>query len=208
MVSAGKEMTMEDAEYIFNQTSAERKRVGRGDYYKKRKGGRYVRLPSDNLTEKEKRALNGKCVTYNLNRPASWKGFKTWPQDVQIEYLKKLDDMGATTYDMAKMFGCGYSTLARHRRLLGCACSVGGKHKGIDKSAWLKFIGDAVPVAPPEVLTASEETVEIPEKKEEPQEKKEDTGAIKVDNSSIMNIAILLDALKGSGAKLTIEVVL
>lgn len=47
-----------------------------------------------------------------------------------------------------------------------------------------------------------EEKVELPEKKEEKQE------PIKVDSSGIMNIAILLDALKGSGAKLTIEVTL
>ena len=43
---------MTDEEFIFRQISAERKRIGRGDFNKKRKGGRFVRLPSDNLTKK------------------------------------------------------------------------------------------------------------------------------------------------------------
>lgn len=43
---------MTEAERLFRQTEIERKRLGYGDKHKKRGGGRYVRLPSDNMTKK------------------------------------------------------------------------------------------------------------------------------------------------------------
>ena len=197
---------MTDEEYIFRQTSAERKRIGRGDFNKKRKGGRFVRLPSDNLTAKEKRALNSEVTNYNMNAPVAWAEFKKWPQDLACEYIRRLEEAyHVRTDDIAKMMGIGTWTLQQHRHKLGCSAATGGKRKPVDRDGWAKFLG-ANEFAPKEILGESspvvEEKVELPEKKEEKQE------PIKVDSSSIMNIAILLDALKGSGAKLTIEVTL
>lgn len=196
---------MTDEEYIFRQTSAERKRIGRGDFNKKRKGGRFVRLPSDNLTAKEKRALNSEVTNYNMNVPVTWAEFKTWPQDLACEYIRRLEEAyDVRTEDIAQMMGVSTWSLQQHRHKLGCSAAAGGKRKPVDRAGWAKFIG-ANEFAP-EILVESSpevaEKVELPEKKEEKQE------PIKVDTSSIMNIAILLDALKGSGAKLTIEVTL
>jgi len=196
---------MTDEEYIFRQTSAERKRIGRGDFNKKRKGGRFVRLPSDNLTAKEKRALNSEVTKYNMNAPVAWADFKKWPQDLACEYIRRLEEAyHARTENIAEMMGVGVWTLQQHRKKIGCPAKVGGKRAIFDVVGWAKFLG-ANEFAP-EILVKSspvvEEKVELPEKKEEKQE------PIKVDTSSIMNIAILLDALKGSGAKLTIEVTL
>ena len=201
---------MTDEEYIFRQTSAERKRNGRGDFNKKRKGGRFVRLPSDNLTAKEKRAMNSEVTNYNMNAPVAWADFKKWPQDLACEYIRRLEEAyHVRTDDIARMMGIGTWTLQQHRHKLGCPAAAGGKRKPVDRAGWAKFIGanefDPTEL-PPCVFAESspvvEEKVELPEKKEENPE------PIKVDNSSIMNIAILLDALKGSGAKLTIEVTL
>ena len=36
---------MKDAEYLFRQTEKERKRIGRGDFNKKRQGGKQIRFP-------------------------------------------------------------------------------------------------------------------------------------------------------------------
>lgn len=196
---------MTDAEYMFRQTSAERKRIGRGDFNKKRKGGRFVRLPSDNLTAKEKRAMNSEVTNYNLNKPVSWAEFKKWPKDLACEYIRRLEEAyDVRTEDIAQMMGVSTWSLQQHRHKLGCSAAAGGKRKPVDRAGWAKFIG-ANEFAP-EILVESSpevaEKVELPEKKEEKQE------PIKVDTSSIMNIAILLDALKGSGAKLTIEVTL
>lgn len=197
---------MTDEEFIFRQISAERKRNGRGDFNKKRKGGRFVRLPSDHLSKKEKEKMNGEVTSYNMNVPVSWEAFKKWLQDLACEYIRRLEEAyHVRTDDIARMMGIGTWTLQQHRHKLGCSAAAGGKRKPVDRAGWAAFIG-AKEFAPEEILVESspvvEEKVELPEKKEEKPE------TIKVDSSSIMNIAILLDALKGSGAKLTIEVTL
>lgn len=197
---------MNDAEYLFQQTSAERKRIGRGDYNKKRKGGRYVHLPSDHLSQKEIDKMNGEVRNYNLSAPVIWREFKLWPQDLQVEYIRKLEtNYNARTAVIAEMMGIGEWTLQQHRKKIGFPAKVGGKRAVFDAVGWMEFLGKNIEL-PPEILVESSpevaEKVELPEKKEEKQE------PVKIDHSSIMNIAILLDALKGSGAKLTIEVTL
>ncbi|MBQ2059486.1 MAG: hypothetical protein II488_06885 [Firmicutes bacterium] len=195
---------MTDEEYIFRQTSAERKRIGRGDFNKKRKGGRFVRLPSDNLTKKEREKMNGEVHNFNLSAPTRWHEFITWPKDLQVEYIQRLEEAyHAKNEDIAGMLDVSISCYRKHKNSLGIK-GKSGKGKPIDRDGWAKFLG-ANELAP-EILVESspvvEEKVELPEKKEEKQE------PVKIDHSSIMNIAILLDALKGSGAKLTIEVTL
>lgn len=196
---------MTDEEYIFRQTSAERKRIGRGDFNKKRKGGRFVRLPSDNLSKKEREKMNGTVEKYNLNKPVSWAEFKKWPQDLACEYIRRIEEAyDVRTDDIAKMMGIGTWSLQQYRHKLGCPARAGGKREPVDFIGWAKFLGgdDDVRAVLGESSPVVEEKVELPEKKEENPE------PIKVDSSSIMNIAILLEALKGSGAKLTIEVTL
>ena len=195
---------MTDEEFIFKQISAERKRNGYGDYHKKRQGGRQVRLPSDHYTKKELAAMSSEVTSYNLSAPTRWHEFITWPKDLQVEYIQRLEEAyHAKNEDIAGMLDVSISCYRKHKNSLGIK-GKSGKGKPIDRDGWAKFLG-ANELAP-EILVESspvvEEKVELPEKKEEKPE------PIKIDNSSIMNIAILLDALKGSGAKLTIEVTL
>ena len=181
---------MTDEEFIFRQTSAERKRN--------------VRLPSDHLSKKEREKMNGEVHNFNMGAPTRWHEFITWPKDLQIEYIQRLEEAyHAKNEDIAGMLDVSISCYRKHKNSLGIKGKA-GHGKPIDRAGWAKFLG-AKEFAP-EVLVKSspvvEEKVELPEKKEEKQE------PIKVDTSSIMNIAILLDALKGTGAKLTIEVTL
>ena len=78
---------MTDAEFVFNQTSAERKRNGRGAFNKVRQGGKYVRFPSDGLSRKEKAKLNGEVVKYSFVAPLKWEEFRAMPKDIQQNYL-------------------------------------------------------------------------------------------------------------------------
>lgn len=199
---------MTDEEYIFRQTSAERKRNGRGDFNKKRKGGRFVRLPSDNLTKKEREKMNGEVHNFNLSAPTRWHEFITWPKDLQVEYIQRLEEAyHAKNEDIAGMLDVSISCYRKHKNSLGIKGKA-GHGKPIDRAGWAKFIGahefdpEIIIEKKSESSPVVEEKVELPEKKEEKQE------PVKIDHSSIMNIAILLDALKGSGAKLTIEVTL
>lgn len=133
---------MTDEEFVFRQTSAERKRNGRGDFNKKRKGGRFVRLPSDHLSKKEKEKMNGEVTSYNMNVPVSWAEFKKWPQDLAREYIRRLEEAyHVRTEDIARMMGIGTWTLQQHRHKLGCPAAAGGKRKPVDRAGWAKFIG-------------------------------------------------------------------
>jgi len=96
---------MDDAQYVFNQTSSERKRIGRGAVARKNGSkSKKCGLPSDYLSAAEKKKLNGECVTYELSRPMSWQDFKGMPHDIQSEYIRKLAGMGAGRNDIADMF--------------------------------------------------------------------------------------------------------
>ena len=106
---------MDDATYVFNQTSAERKRTGRGAISKKN-GSKSKRctLPSDRLSAAEKKKLSGECKKYDLSKPMNWKQFMGMPKDLQSEYLQKLVSYGAGKKDAADMFGCSVGALSQY----------------------------------------------------------------------------------------------
>ncbi len=201
---------MTDEEYIFRQTSAERKRIGRGDFNKKRKGGRFVRLPSDNLTAKEKRALNSEVTNYNMNVPVAWAEFKKWPQDLACEYIQRLEEAyNAKSEDIAEMLGVSRSYYFKYKSSLGIKRKP-GRGKPIDRDGWAKFLGanEFDPVELPSCVFADSS-----EEKEEPKTYTIRDACVEhmkeeVKQIDIHNIATLLQALAGTGAKLTIEVTL
>ena len=182
---------MTDEEYLFRQTERDRKRVGRGALHKK--GGsksKKCSLPSDNLTAKELKKMSGPVVSYKMNAPVKWAEFKQWPDEIQRDYISLLvEKYSVGTPELAEMFGVKDDTVAILRRALGIGAKRGGKRPPVSRE-WRVFTGEA------------EEPVPI-EKCEEPCEK--DTEKCE---DEILRLAALLSALKGSGAKLTIEVTL
>lgn len=203
---------MTDEEFLFRQTERERKRNGRGDFNKKRQGGRYVRLPSDHMKRKDWEKMNGECKSYNMNAPVDWKEFFTWPADIQRGYITRLEYIyHAKTHDIADMLGISECRLQEYRRELGIQNKRGGTRPKLDVENWNKFLGNEMPFAtiPPEPVS--------PEKCEEPAEKsieKCEDSSEKLDETpdeldeGVLRLAMLLQALKGTGAKLTVEVVL
>lgn len=98
---------MDDAEYLFHQTSKSAKRLARGAYAKKN-GCRSKKcsLPSDKLTKKQLKERNGKVMSYNLSKPMDWKTFKSLDKDTKTEYLYRLVHVHhARAKDVAEMFG-------------------------------------------------------------------------------------------------------
>lgn len=49
----------------------------------------------------EQRALNGPCITYNLNVPMDWDSFQTLPKHIQNQYLSSLVSRFGATKEMA-----------------------------------------------------------------------------------------------------------
>ena len=110
---------MTDVEFILKEDSKSKKSAGRGIYGKKRGSkSKKCSLPSDNLSKKELKKLNGECEMYNLSKPMSYSVFCSMPVDLRIEYLKKLrDEYGASLSDIATMMHVNYSALTVHKSL-------------------------------------------------------------------------------------------
>lgn len=49
-----------------------------------------VKMPSDYLTDKQRRSMDGECKTYRLGAPMNWEEFMTMPDDLKVMYIKKL----------------------------------------------------------------------------------------------------------------------
>lgn len=139
---------MTDEEYLFRTDCAEKKRIGYGAANKVRGGGKYVRLPSDNLSKKERQALNGDVKTYNLGKPMVWKEFLLMPNDMKVQYIenirRKFPDVPNS--EIALMFGTAKSNLCRVFKELNIKTEQkGGKNPLLDDhdqyNGWLMWSG-------------------------------------------------------------------
>lgn len=164
---------MTDETYVFKETERERKRTARGAFSKK--GGsrsKKCTLPSDRLTEKQRKELNGEVYSYDVNKPMDWSTFVYMPQDIQLEYLKKLCSVhGGRLKDAADMFGIASGSLSnyicRHFNGIHPFAALNGQ-KGVSLD-WLRF--------------TQPESFKEPEVKEPPAEEKsppEPTSCVKL----------------------------
>lgn len=84
-------MWLSDEEYIYRQDIKEKKSAGRGAYHKKNGSkSKKCNFPSDYLTKKEKMAMNGECISYDMKKFYSYAEFKTFPDDIQLKYINGL----------------------------------------------------------------------------------------------------------------------
>lgn len=99
------------------------------------RGGK-VKLPSDYMTKKELKSMNGECKSYRLNSPMSWEEFKSMPDDLKVVYIKALrEKYNVPSTALAEMFGICGPTLSRYLKCLGLA---EGKSSSISKRSWNK----------------------------------------------------------------------
>ena len=88
----------------FNAENALRKRIGRGDRYRKKGGGSLCHLPSDNITRRQWESLNGEIKEWNLKSIMSWEQFTMMKDDMQAVYLNNLLIYGGNNNTIADMF--------------------------------------------------------------------------------------------------------
>lgn len=94
---------MTDERYLFVSDSREKKTIARGAAH--RKGGsksKKCTLPSDYLTEKQRKELNGAVESFDLKKFYTWAEFKALPADIQIEWMNH----------MTEKYSVGYSKIA------------------------------------------------------------------------------------------------
>lgn len=143
-----------------------KKRIARGASARKcGSKSRRCTLPSDYLTDAQKKARNGKMSTYNLSKPMTYEQFKLMPRDLQREYLLKLrNDMHASARVIAQMFGCSDETVRVAIHNLGI--NTGGKklYMNLDQlmrwNNWLSGDAANTPVAVTEPETETETEAE------------------------------------------------
>jgi len=84
-------MWLSDEEYVYRQDIKEKKSAGRGAFHKKNGSkSKRCKFPSDYLTKKEKMAMNGECVSYDMKKFYTYEEFKTFPDDIQLKYINSL----------------------------------------------------------------------------------------------------------------------
>lgn len=203
---------MTDEEYVFRQDIRERKAAGRGAYHKKcGSKSKYVRLPSDNLTNAEKKRRNGEVKTYNINKCiTNYADFKELPTDLMHTYITNCrDKFGAMGTDLAASMNVRYKTFSAFIAKRNLGIGKGGRRKLSPN--WRRFVLGEIDINGKEL---------IEEKVEEPKIKLEDIPAINwvepekpiniTDDNILLGafIGAIIEALKGSGAKLTIELTL
>ena len=143
-----------------------KKRIARGAAARKcGSKSRRCTLPSDYLTDAQKKARNGKMSTYNLSKPMTYEQFKLMPRDLQREYLLKLrNDMHASTRVIAQMLGCSYETVRVVIRNLGINTDGKKMYMNLDQlmrwNNWLSGDAANTPVAVTEPETETETEAE------------------------------------------------
>lgn len=176
---------MKDEQFVYYQDVKEKKitsRSARNQRTHTGKGGR-VKLPSDNLTQKELKAMSGEVKSYRLNEPMTWVEFKAMPDDLKVTYIKLLrQKFDVSDREIAKMFGISQTVISKWVRTLGIAAGTplgGGGFRKWDEAGWRAWLNRE---APPQIVEEPtpeeisgpflEEDVSFPE---EPNPKAEET---------------------------------
>ena len=159
---------MTDEKFVFVSDVKEKKRTARGSFNKRThagKGGK-VKFPSDYLSRKELKAMNGEPKTYKLNSPMKWEEFKAMPEDLQIVYITKIrEKYNVSDLKLADMFGVTKDKVARHFKKVGLSSGIKGKRAGFDSDGFFAWC-NCVPVAAADDV-AVEEPDEFPVFEEE-----------------------------------------
>ena len=105
----------------FDYDAMQKKRIARGASHMKRGSkSKKCTLPSDYLTDAQKRRLNGPVSTYKLDEPMNWESFKAMPEDLQKKYILNLQETYQANNDMlGKMFGVTGVSVCKMRHALG-----------------------------------------------------------------------------------------
>ena len=130
---------MTDEKYLFISDCREKKQTARSAGAMNKKH-RAVRLPSDYLSRKELKAMNGKVESYRMNDPMTWDEFTAMPTDLQRDYITLIRErFGVSDSAIARMFGAPQSSFANKVVKLGLGkgknCGVSNK----DKEGFLKW---------------------------------------------------------------------
>jgi len=131
----------------FDYDVMQKKRTATGAFH--RKGGsksKKCSLPSDNLTEAQRRKLNGPAITVQLGVPLGWKDFKGLTDSLKKTYLMDLHNSYHPSGAMlAGMLGVSNRTVVNELHRLGIPVGKpGGGRDRKQKAMWDAFCNGVV----------------------------------------------------------------
>lgn len=111
----------------FDYDCMQKKRIAMGAFahINRKRGG--CSLPSDTLTEKQRKEKNGEVKSYNITRPMPWREFKAMPEDLKREFFRNMQSFGGTAKWLAKEMNACDATIRREAELVGAPFRRGGR---------------------------------------------------------------------------------
>lgn len=156
----------------FDYDCMQKKRIAMGAFAhinRKRGGGS---LPSDTLTEKQRKEKNGQVKSYNITRPMPWHEFKAMPDDLQREFLRNMQSFGGTAKWLAEEMGASDQTIRAYAERVGAPFRRGGRNAEM----WQRKIMEWANADAVDIHTADEQseehalpTMDAPPKADKPQ---------------------------------------
>lgn len=135
---------MTDDKHTLVQTNKERAALARSARHRKY-GSRSRKVPmrTDRMTPAQLRKENGPVMTYNMNAPITLRDLRTWPLDLQREYMRRIDERfhvpGSYIADMLEVTA---ATLSRYRTSIDVPAGVKRSKPSAEVQAlWDAFIG-------------------------------------------------------------------
>lgn len=131
----------------FDYDCMQKKRIAMGAFahINRKRGG--CSLPSDTLTEKQRKEKNGEVKSYNITRPMPWHEFKKMPEDLKREFFRNMQSFGGTAKWLAEEMNACDATIRREAELVGAPFRRGGRNEKMWKSKVAEWANaDAVAV--------------------------------------------------------------
>ena len=157
----GEKMTAE--RFVYNSEIRERKNIAHSA--RRKKGGsksKKCTLPSDRISDAQKKKMNGPVETVNLNKTMSYEELKALNPSLQFMYLEHLvRNHKARRVDLIEMLGVPTPTFSRFLRRLPEKLPDGPRSKK-PSAEWVRFISEANATADASCPAIEPETADEP----------------------------------------------
>ena len=153
----------------FDYDCMQKKRIAMGAFahINRKRGG--CALPSDTLTEKQRKEKNGEVKSYNITRPMPWREFKAMPEDLKREFFRNMQSFGGTEW-LAEEMGASAQTIIAYAERVGAPFRRGGRNAGMWQRKIMEWANaDAVDIHTADAQSEEHAANYAPPKADKPQ---------------------------------------
>ena len=154
----------------FDYDCMQKKRIAMGAFahINRKRGG--CSLPSDTLTEKQRKEKNGEVKSYNITRPMPWHEFKAMPDDLKREFFRNMQSFGGTAKWLEEEMGTSAQTIIAYAERVGAPFRRGGRNAGMwQRKIMERANADAVDIHTADAQSEEHTANDAPPKADKPQ---------------------------------------